>query len=55
LNHPQFIPGSLDDVGRISTSGSTSYTSVINVNFNNPEKAFSSSPRVMQVVAKFYF
>src|ERR1035437_1942838 len=55
FNHPQFIPGSLDDVGRISTSGSTSYTSVINVNFNNPEKAFSSSPRVMQVVAKFFF
>ena len=55
FNHPQFIPGSLNDVGSVSTSGSTSYTSVINVNFNNPEKAFSSSPRVMQVVAKFFF
>lgn len=55
FNHPQFIPGSINDVGRISTAGSTSYTSVINVNFNNPEKAFSSSSRVMQVVAKFFW
>ena len=55
FNHPQFIPGSLDDVGRISTSGSTSYTSVINVNFNNPEKAFTSNSRTLQVVAKFFF
>ena len=55
FNHPQFIPGSISDVKRVNTSTSTSYTSVINVNFNNPEKAFSSSPRVMQVVAKFFF
>jgi Carboxypeptidase regulatory-like domain len=55
FNHAQFIPGSINDVGRISTSGSTAYTSVTNVNFNNPEKAFSSNPRVLQVVAKFFF
>jgi Carboxypeptidase regulatory-like domain len=53
FNHAQFIPGSIGDVGRISTSGSTAYTSVSNANFNNPEKAFSSNPRLMQIVAKF--
>ncbi|HLK68054.1 MAG TPA: carboxypeptidase regulatory-like domain-containing protein [Bryobacteraceae bacterium] len=55
FNHAQFIPGSIGDVGRVSTSGSTAYTSVSNVNFNNPEVAFSSNPRLMQVVAKFYW
>src|SRR5262249_54771787 len=40
FNHAQFIPGSVGDVGRVSTSGSTAYTSVSNANFNNPEKAF---------------
>jgi hypothetical protein len=55
FNHPQFTPGSLNDVGAVGTSGSTAYVSVNNVNFNNPEKAFSSSPRAMQIVAKFSF
>jgi hypothetical protein len=53
FNHAQFIPGSLNDVGAVGTSGSTAYVSVNNVNFNNPEKAFSSSPRALQIVAKF--
>jgi hypothetical protein len=53
FNHAQFIPGSISDVGRISTAGNTSYASVTNVNFNNPEATFSSNPRLMQIVAKF--
>ncbi len=53
FNHAQFIPGSIGDVGRISTSGSTAYVTVNNGTFNNPEKTFSSNPRLMQVVAKF--
>jgi hypothetical protein len=53
FNHAQFIPGSIGDVGRVSTSGSTSYVTVNNSIFNNPEKTFSSNPRLMQVVAKF--
>jgi hypothetical protein len=55
FNHPQFIPGSLNDVGRVLSSGSTAYTTVNNVNFNNPEKAFTSNSRTLQVVAKFFF
>jgi hypothetical protein len=53
FNHAQFIPGSLNDVGAVGTSGSTAYVTVNNVNFNNPEKAFSSNPRSLQIVAKF--
>ena len=53
LNHAQFVPGAISDVGRVSTSAATAYTSVTNVNFNNPEKPFSSNPRWMQLVARF--
>ncbi len=55
FNHAQFTPGSVSNVGPVSTSGSTAYVTVNNANFNNPEKAFSSNPRVMQIVAKFVF
>jgi len=40
---------------RVGTSGSTAYSSVVNVNFNNPEKAFASNARGIQVTAKFFF
>ncbi len=55
FNHPQFIPGSIDDVGLVSTFsvGTQAFTGVANSQFNNPEMAFSSSPRVLQVVGKF--
>ncbi len=53
FNHPQFIPGSIGGVGPVSSATSTAYVTVNNVNFNNPEKAFSSNVRTMQVVAKF--
>jgi hypothetical protein len=55
FNHPQFVPGAVDDVGRISTfsPGSRSYVNVANPLFNNPVMAFSSSPRVLQIAAKF--
>ena len=53
FNHAQFVPGSIGDVGRVSTSAATAYSSVTNLNFNNPETAFGSHPRLMQIVAKF--
>ena len=53
FNHAQFIPGSIGDVRSVTTSTNTAaYTSVSNANFNNPEAAFSSNPRLMQIVAK---
>ncbi|MBV9081982.1 MAG: carboxypeptidase regulatory-like domain-containing protein [Acidobacteriaceae bacterium] len=55
FNHPQFIPGRIDNVENINTftSGALSYVSVNSPTFNNPTQAFSSNPRVIQVVAKF--
>ena len=55
FNHAQFVPGYVSGVGPASTSGSTAYVTVTNANFNNPERAFSSSPRTAQIVAKFYW
>ena len=55
FNHPEFVPGFTSGVGPASTSGSTAYVTVTNANFNNPEKAFSSSPRTAQIVAKFFW
>ena len=55
LNHPQFIPGKIDDAALTNTftTGSSSYVTVNSPTFNNPTQAFSSNPRVVQVVAKF--
>ena len=55
FNHAQFVPGAIGDVGRVSTNGDTAFASVTNAIFNNPEKTFSSNPRLMQVVAKFFW
>ena len=55
FNHPQYIPGSINDSGLVQTftSAVLSFVDVNNPNFNNPTKAFSSSPRVLQVFARF--
>jgi len=55
FNHPQFTPGSLDNTAPVSTftSSALAYTSANNPNFNNPSLAFSSNPRVIQVLARF--
>lgn len=55
LNHPQFIPGSINNSARVNTNASTAYTTLTNVNFDNPEKAFSSNARTLQVFARFTF
>jgi len=55
FNHAQFIPGSINDTARVNQSGATAYTTVTNANFNNPETAFGSNPRTMQLSAKFSF
>ena len=55
LNHPQFIPGSINDVARVGTAGSTAFSALTNGNFNNPERAFASNARTLQVTAKFIF
>lgn len=55
FNHPQFIPGSINDVLTVSTAGLTPYVSPRFATFNNPEAFFASNARVVQVVAKFTF
>ena len=55
FNHPQYVPGQLSDVRSTNTfnNSSLAYVSVANPLFNDPTYAFSSSPRVLQVTAKF--
>jgi hypothetical protein len=56
LNHPQFIPGSINDVASIgNTSVRTSLLNPASATFNKPELAFASNARTMQLVIKFIF
>jgi len=55
LNHPQFVPGSLNDVQSIGYTGSRNFLQPGNTQFNNPEKAFASNARALQLAAKFIF
>jgi hypothetical protein len=55
--HPQFVPGSLNDV-RIAqaTQGSVlNFLTPGQPNFNDARATFSSQPRSLQLVAKFFF
>ncbi len=57
LNHPQFVPGYLNDIGSIGyTSGAvTNFLRPQTSLFNQPEAVFSSQPRTVQFAAKFSF
>ena len=55
LNHPQFVPGSLNDVQSIGYTGSRNFLQPGNTQFNNPEKAFASNARSLQLALKFIF
>ena len=55
FNHPQFIPGSIDNTAAINTFNTPTFNfaTASNPNFNNPALPFSSNPRVVQVLARF--
>jgi hypothetical protein len=55
FNHPQFIPGSINNTALVNTYNNSTlgFVTVNSATFNNPERAFSSNPRVIQIVAKF--
>jgi hypothetical protein len=55
--HPQFVAGSVDDIKITqATEGSVlNYLTPGQPNFNNPQATFSSNPRSLQLVAKFFF
>jgi hypothetical protein len=55
LNHPQFVPGSLNDVQSIGYTGSRSFLQPGNPQFNNPETVFASNARALQLALKFIF
>ncbi len=60
FNHPQYTPGSVNDVTPISTTAvgqvnTVNATNLSNNNFNNPSKVFSSNPRIVQLALRFLF
>lgn len=52
LNHAQFTPGSINTVAAVSRTDTRSYLLPQNPSFNNPEDAFGSNPRVVQLVGR---
>ncbi|HEV2763240.1 MAG TPA: carboxypeptidase regulatory-like domain-containing protein [Pyrinomonadaceae bacterium] len=57
FNHPQYIPGSPNDVAPIDTVGVSQVNTIFagNTDFNRPERVFSSNPRVIQLALRFDF
>ncbi|HTF25179.1 MAG TPA: carboxypeptidase regulatory-like domain-containing protein [Candidatus Limnocylindria bacterium] len=55
LNHPQFVPGSLNDVQSLGYTGSRTFLQPGNGEFNNPETVFPSNARALQLALKFIF
>jgi hypothetical protein len=57
FNHPQFVPGSLNDVKSISQTGSAAknYLTPGQSNFLDPKTTFASNARTMQLALKFIF
>ncbi|HEX8352190.1 MAG TPA: carboxypeptidase-like regulatory domain-containing protein [Pyrinomonadaceae bacterium] len=57
FNHPQYIPGSPNDVSPIPTTGVGQVNTIFagNTDFNRPERVFSSNPRVIQMALRFDF
>lgn len=57
LNHPQFVPGSLNDIGPVTytTAGIRNFLTPGKPGFNEPEAVFASNARVLQLALKFIF
>ena len=57
LNHPQFIPGLLNDVASfgITATGVSNYLTPGNAAFNKPDQTFPSNARTLQLGLKFKF
>jgi hypothetical protein len=55
FNHPQYIPGSPNDVAPIGTTGVAQYNTIFagNTDFNRADTVFSSNPRVIQMALRF--
>jgi hypothetical protein len=57
FNHPQYIPGTPNDVTPIGTTGVTQYNQIapLTLDFLRADRVFSSNPRVIQLAARFDF
>ena len=55
LNHPQYQPGSVDNVNGPSYTSSYSFQTVTSAAFNHPEKIFLNNARTMQLTGKISF
>jgi hypothetical protein len=51
LNHPQYVPGSVNSVDPVGTTGLTTLNQVtpLTLDFLNPSAVLSSNPRVLQL------
>ena len=55
FNHPQYVPGSVDGVDPIATTGVGQFNTVGRSDFNIASHVFSSHPRVIQLALRFDF
>jgi hypothetical protein len=57
FNHPQYVPGSVNTVDPVGTTGLTTLNQVspLTGDFLNPSKVLSSNPRVIQMALRFNF
>ncbi len=57
FNHPQYVPGSVNTVDPIGTTGVTQYNQVfpLTQDFLKADQVFSSNPRVIQMAIRFNF
>ncbi|HJQ31240.1 MAG TPA: carboxypeptidase-like regulatory domain-containing protein [Pyrinomonadaceae bacterium] len=55
FNHPQYIPGSPNDVAPVATTSVQQVNTVTSSNFNHPDRIFISNARVVQLALRFDF
>jgi len=55
FNHPQYVPGSIDGVEPIMTTGVSQINTVGQPDFDVASHVFSSHPRVIQLALRFDF
>ncbi|HEX8136809.1 MAG TPA: carboxypeptidase regulatory-like domain-containing protein [Pyrinomonadaceae bacterium] len=55
FNHPQYIPGSLNDVAPVNTVGTANVNTIGRAEFNRPDLIFVSNARVIQMALRFDF
>ena len=57
FNHPQYVPGSVNTVDPVATTGVTQYNTLapLDPGFLKADRIFSSNPRLIQLAARFNF